>query len=73
MILSKSEFCMYVEEEYLNSEKKSMIDTILDICEKYNIDPEYINPLINKSIRDKLEVEYRALHMLKGDATFEVL
>ena len=64
MILTKKDFSLYVEEQNTENDE-GIIDNVLSACEKFNIDPEMIEPLINRSIKEKLEVAYTKLHYIK--------
>ena len=71
MIVTKKDFCLYIEE--LNaSNKQSMIDNVLDACEEYNIDPSMIEPLINRSIKEKLELEFIGTRLVVNQQKKEV-
>ena len=59
---------MYIEEQYANdTEENTIIDTVLYACEEYNVDPEMVEPLINRSVKEKMRVEYVKLNYLKDD------
>jgi chorismate mutase len=64
MIVTQRDFCMFVEDRYANNEM-SMIDNVLYACEKFNVDPEMIEPLINRSVKEKIKREYVKLNYLK--------
>jgi hypothetical protein len=64
MIVTQRDFCMFVEDRYANN-KMSMIDNVLYACEKFNVDPEMIEPLINRSVKEKIKREYVKLNYLK--------
>jgi len=66
MIISQKDFCLYVEEQFANNDM-SMIDTVLGACAKYNIDPELVEPLINRSVREKMEIEFIELNYLRAE------
>lgn len=67
MIITKKDFCLHVEEQFCNN-KMSMIDTVLSACIEYNIDPEMIEPLINRSLKEKMEAEFIDLNYLKAES-----
>ena len=56
------------EVEELIREKKSAryMETVLDLCEKYGIEPESAAKLLSKPIREKLKSEFEALNMIRG-------
>ena len=66
MIITKKDFCLYLEDEFIESDK-SMIETILAACEKYTIEPDLVEPLINRQIKEKLEQEFIDLNYLKTE------
>ena len=66
MIVDQKEFCLYVEEQFANG-NMTMIDTVLAACEKYNIDPLMVEPLINRSVKEKMELEFIDLNYLKAE------
>lgn len=65
MIVNKKDFCLYVEELHAGN-MQGIIDNVLAACEEYNIDPEMVEPLINRSIKEKLEVEFAERNFLKA-------
>ena len=69
MIITKKDFCNHVEKEYADNENTTIIDTILEACVKFNIDPEMIEPLVNRSLKDKMKVEFIDLNYLKSENT----
>ena len=48
------------------------MDAVLDYCAENYIDPEDIASLINKSLRDKIQVEMQEANMLPKQATLDV-
>ena len=66
MIITKKDFCLYIEEEFVETDK-TMIEIILDACERYSIDPYMIEPLINRQIKEKIEQEFIKLNYLKPE------
>ena len=68
MIIDKKNFCIYIEDQYVTN-KKTMIDTVLDACAEFNVDPSMANNLINRSVREKLKKEFISLNYLKAEST----
>ena len=64
MIVTKDEFC-YTAEETFASTEMNMIDSVLSTCEKFNVDPELVEPLINRSIKEKMKLDYIELNYMK--------
>lgn len=48
------------------------MDAVLAYCAENYIDPEDIAKMINKSLRDKIEVEMREANMLPKQAKLDV-
>lgn len=67
MVITKKDFCAKVEEDYANTDK-SIIETVLNTCTQYNIDPELIEPLINRSLKEKIECEFINLNYMKAES-----
>lgn len=42
------------------------IDAILELCEKYAVEPESVAKLLTKPIREKLKAEFEDRNMLAG-------
>ena len=66
MIVSKKDFCVHVEDQFANN-SMTMIDTVLYACSEYSIDPELIEPLVNRSLKEKMEKEFIQLNYLKAE------
>jgi len=66
MIINKKDFCLYIEDEYINKDN-SIIDSVLNACSEYNVDVSLVEPLINRSIKEKMKIEYERLNYLKND------
>jgi hypothetical protein len=67
---TQSEFSLHIETIALKNEI-DLIDALLIYCEDNFIEPEDISNLINRSLRDKLEVEFQFLNWLPRTATLE--
>ena len=66
MIINKKEFCIHIEEEF-STNNMSLIDNVLTACNEFNVDPDMVEPLINRSIKEKIKEEYIELNYLKAD------
>jgi hypothetical protein len=60
------DFSKEVEELTKNKKNGKYIETIIDLCEKYGIEPESAAKLLSKPIREKLKSEFEALNMVRG-------
>lgn len=68
MIITKKDFCLHVEDEHIGNDM-SIIDNVLAACDEFNIDPEMVEPLINRSIKEKMHQEYIKLNYIKAENT----
>ena len=50
----------------------SYMDALVDYCNKNQIEPEQIKPLITKSLKEKVEVDARNLNFLPKVATLPI-
>ena len=50
----------------------SYMDALVDYCNKNQIEPEQIKPLITKSLKEKVEVDARNLNFLSKVATLPI-
>jgi hypothetical protein len=67
---SKS-FSLYIEQ--MAREKKcSYVDAILDYCKQNFIDPEEIKSLINKSLKEKMKMDFQDSGHLPKTAKLDV-
>jgi len=59
-------FSKEVEEICRKRKDASLIDAILEICEKYEIEPESVSKLVTKPLRERLKAEFEDRNMIKG-------
>lgn len=52
-------------EQIVKDKKLSYMEAVLHYAETSELEPEAMAKMLNKSIKDKIEVEAQALHMLK--------
>lgn len=70
MFNTATEFSLYIED--LTKEKRlSHMDAILQYCTENYLEPDEIVPLISKSLRDKIENDFKEVGMLPKNATLE--
>lgn len=58
-----NEFALFIES-IVQSKKMSYMDAVLKYCEENFIDPEDISPLINKHLKQKIELDLIEARML---------
>ena len=66
MIVTRKEFSDYVEEYHLKT-GEDIIDSVLHACDKFSIDPDFVKPLLNLVLKDKLEEEFTKKNYLKRE------
>jgi hypothetical protein len=59
-------FSKEIEELCKNRKGGKYIDAILELCEKYGIEPESVAKLVTKPIREKLKAEFEDRNMIRG-------
>ena len=67
MIIDRKQFCLYIEELNIDN-GDGIIQNVIKACDDHNIDPSLVEPLINRSIREKMEEEYVKLNYIKRDS-----
>jgi len=67
---SKS-FSLYIEQR-AREKKYSHVDAILDYCKENFIDPEEIKSLINKSLKEKMKMDFQESGHLPKTAQLDV-
>jgi hypothetical protein len=68
---SSNEFSMYIEQ-IVRDKNISYMDAILKYCQENFIEPEDIAKLVNKSLKDKLEVNFQDEDYLPKKAKLDV-
>tara|TARA_Y100000004_G_scaffold80940_1_gene90953 strand:+ start:141 stop:326 length:186 start_codon:yes stop_codon:yes gene_type:complete len=59
-------------EEMVQEKKLTYMDACLHYCEENNIEPESLGRLVNKSLKQKIQVEAEGLHFLPKTSTLPV-
>ena len=60
------DFSKEVEELTRSRKSGKYMESIIDLCEKYGIEPESAAKLLSKPIREKLKSEFETLSMVRG-------
>lgn len=68
---SSNEFSLYIEM-MVQEHKISHMDAVLKYCEDNMLEPADIASKINKSLKDKIELNMRDLNYLPKQATLDV-
>lgn len=71
MFKTASQFSLFIEQ--MASEKRmTHMDAVLKYCEDNFIEPDEIKSLINKTLKDKIEVDMQEANLLPKQATLDV-
>ena len=71
LLNSPKTFCMKIED-IVKEKKISHMDAVLWYCEQEGIEPDTINRLISKSLKEKIEANARELNFLPKHAQLPV-
>jgi hypothetical protein len=71
MFEDSNSFSKFIEQK-AREQKCSHVDAILEYCKENYIDPNDIKSLINKSLKDKLEVNFQDDNYLPKKAKLDV-
>ena len=72
MFKNSNDFSLHIEQ-LVRDKKISHMDAILQYCKENFIEPEDIAKLVNKSLKDKLEVNFREENYLLRKYNCETL
>lgn len=71
MFKNSNEFSLHIEQ-LVNSKKMSHMDAVLEYCKENLLEPQDVARLINKSLKDKIEMNFRDLNYLPKQAQLDV-
>lgn len=71
MFKTANEFSLHIET-MVRDKRMNYMDAILEYCKENYLEPEDITSLINKSLKDKLEMDFREANMLPKQAQLDV-
>ena len=71
MFKTANEFSLYIEQ-MVRDTKLSYMDAVLEYCKENYLEPEDVAKLINKSLKDKIEMNFRDLNYLPKQAQLDV-
>jgi len=66
-----NEFSLHIET-IVREKRISYMDAVLEYCKENYLEPEDVSKLINKSLKDKIEMNFRELNYLPKQATLDV-
>ena len=65
MLMNSKKFGLKIEE-IVKEKKISYLDAVVWFCEQNDIDTGTVSPMINKSLKEKLQVEAEKKKLIKG-------
>ena len=71
MFKTANEFSLHIEQ-IVRDKKMSYMDAVLEYCKENYLEPEDVSKLINKSLKDKIEMNFRELNYLPKQAQLDV-
>lgn len=71
MFKTANEFSLYIEQ-LVKEKKMSYMDAVLEYCKENYLEPDDVASLINKSLKDKIEMDFRELNYLPKQAQLDV-
>ena len=71
MFSTANEFSLYIEQ-VVREKKMNHMDAVLAYCKENFLEPEDVTSLINKSLKDKIEMDFRQLNYLPKQAQLDV-
>jgi hypothetical protein len=69
--MTKKAFSQMVEE-LVRTTKLSYIDSVVELCERENIDPEDVKKYLSDSIKEHIEAEAMGLNYLPKKNTLDI-
>jgi len=71
MFKNSNEFCLHIEQ-MVKEKKLTHMDAVLEYCKENFLEPQDIKSLINKSLKEKIEMDFRELNYLPKQAQLDV-
>lgn len=71
MFTTANEFSLYIER-IVREKRMSHMDAVLEYCKENYLEPEDVASMINKSLKDKIEMDFREMNYLPKQATLDV-
>ena len=71
MFKNSNEFSLYIEQ-MVKEKKLNYMDAVLEYCRENYLEPDDVKSLINKSLKEKIEMNFRELNYLPNQAQLDV-
>jgi hypothetical protein len=66
-----NDFSLHIEQ-IVSTSNINYMDAVLEYCKENYLEPEDVSKLINKSLKDKIEMDFRELNYLPKQAQLDV-
>ncbi len=70
MFKTSNEFSLHIEKQ-AREKRMSHMDAVLEYCKENFLEPDDISSLVNKSLKDKIEMDFREANMLPKQAQLD--
>jgi len=67
-LMNSKKFSLIIED-IVKEKKITYMDAVISYCEKNDIDPSSIGPLVNKSLKEKIKEEAEKLNLVEKSST----
>lgn len=71
MFKTSNDFSLHIEQ-IAQDRKINYMDAVLEYCKENYLEPQDVAKLINKSLKDKIEMNFRELNYLPKHAQLDV-
>lgn len=71
MFKTANDFSLHIEQ-IVQDKKINYMDAVLEYCKENYLEPQDVAKLINKSLKDKIEMNFRELNYLPKQAQLDV-
>lgn len=71
MFKTSNDFSLHIEQ-IVQDKKINYMDAVLEYCKENYLEPQDVAKLINKSLKDKIEMNFRELNYLPKQAQLDV-
>jgi hypothetical protein len=71
MFKTSNQFSLHIEKQ-ARDKRISHMEAVLEYCKENFLEPEDIASMINKSLKDKIEMDFREANMLPKQAQLDV-
>ena len=71
MFESANDFSLFIETT-ANEKNIGVVDALLQYCEDNFLEPDEVTKLINRSLKDKLEINFVEMNFLPPAASLEI-